>query len=239
MKKIHFEHINSTSSYLKENYDKYDNLTFVSADYQDKGHGRNNRVWFSEKGKNLLFSVLIKDGDLFSKASDLSLASSVCVYKVLKTIGLENVSIKWPNDVYVNDKKIAGILLESVSYGKGIEALVVGIGINVNDNSFNKDLVDTATSISLEIGNNVDLMSFNEEIYDEFIKTLEEIKLGSKDYLLVVKNNNYLLGKKVYALVNGVKEEVEVVDVNDDNSLKVKLRNEYMNLYSGEVTFHV
>ena len=239
MKRIHFEEINSTSSYLKENYEKYENLTFVSTDYQDTGHGRNNRIWFSEKGDNLLFSILIKDKDLFANVSDLSLASSVCIYNSLKKLGIGNISIKWPNDVYVGDRKIAGILLESVSYGKGIEAIVIGVGVNVNSRKFNEDLVNKTTSVYLEISKQIDLKMFRELVYHECIEIITNVKNGNRFYLSVVKDNNYLLGKKVYALINNKKELVEVIDINDDNSLRVKLNDTYINLRSGEVTFSV
>lgn len=239
MKKIHFEHINSTSSYLKENYDKYDNLTFVSADYQENGRGRNGRVWSSEEGENLLFSILIKDEVLFNKTSDLSLSSAVCVYKCLKKFNIDDVSIKWPNDVYIKGKKISGILLESVSCGKGIEALIIGVGINVNSEKFTNDLINEPTSMCLELGKKIDLDEIRQVIYNEFIVMINDIKNDKRNYLKIVRDNNYLKGKKVYALIDNKRELVEVIDINDDNSLKVYVNSNYLNVYSGEVTFHV
>ena len=83
MKSIHFKSVDSTSSYLKINCNKYNDLTFISTDFQSKGHGRNGRVWHSKANEDLLFSVLIKDKYLIKKYDCLSLASSVCIYNVL------------------------------------------------------------------------------------------------------------------------------------------------------------
>ena len=172
MKTYHFETIDSTSTYLKNNYNNLDDYTFVSADYQTSGHGRYNRRWYCENKKDLMFSVLVKDKELVSKYSFLSLASATVIYDVLKKLSIKNVSIKWPNDVFVNDKKIAGILLESVSFGNGIEALIIGVGINVNSTSFDDNMINTPTSICLELNNEISLNTFREKIYIEFCEKI-------------------------------------------------------------------
>ena len=151
MRKIHFKKIDSTNTYLKENYQKLQNFTFVSASYQNKGHGRYNRVWESNKNENLMFSLLIKDKKLISMFSSLSLATSTAILKVLESYKLNNLSIKWPNDVYVKDKKICGILLESISNNTDIDVLVVGVGLNVNQKDFSDEISYKTTSIYKEI----------------------------------------------------------------------------------------
>ena len=237
MKEYHFESIDSTSSYLKKNYKEYDNLTFVSSDFQTSGHGRYSRVWESKEKENLLFSVLIKDKDLIGKYTSLSLFSAVAIYKVLDNFKLKNISIKWPNDVYVNDKKISGVLLESVSFSNQIKALVIGVGINVNSLIFSDELKEKATSISLELNETISINEVKDKVYYEFLKMFENVKKDNKSYLEVVRENNYLKGKSVYANINNEKVLVEVIDINDDNSLKVKVGEEYHDLYSLEVTF--
>ena len=107
------------------------------------------RCWESSKGENLLFSLLLKDEELINKYSCVSILSGTVILSVLKNIyRIDNVKIKWPNDVYINDKKACGILLEGVSVSKKIECVIVGIGINVNQKEF---LNSNATSISLEL----------------------------------------------------------------------------------------
>lgn len=237
MEEYHFKSIDSTSSYLKNNYEKYSDMTFISSDFQTNGHGRYNRVWESNNKENLLFSILIKDKELICKYASLSIFSAVAIYKVLSDLNIRNVSIKWPNDVYVNDKKVSGILLESISFSNQIEALVIGVGINVNSSYFSGELKDKATSVYLELGINVSIDELKSKVYDEFLMMFKKIKENGNCYLEMVRKNNYLKGKLVYANINNEKLLVEVVDINDDNSLKVKIGEEIHNLYSSEVTF--
>lgn len=239
MRKYHFKTIDSTSSYLKSNYEKYDSMTFVSANFQTKGHGRNNRKWISKDGENLLFSILIKENNLLEKYDVISLYSAVCIYNVLRDLGLNNVMIKWPNDVFVNDKKIAGILLESISCGSNMQALVLGVGINVNSNSFEEEMLNTPTSVSLEINKSIPLENFKDKVYKEFIQMFNNIKNNDTAYLEIIRNNNYLKGKRVYANVNNKKILVEIIDINEDNSLRAKINDDIVKIYSGEITFHV
>ena len=144
---LHFDEIDSTNHYLMNSYQLLDNFTFVSTDYQSKGKGRNDRVWESIKGLNLMFSILIKDSKLINEFNALSLMSAVEVAQVLESYGIDNVSIKWPNDVLVNDKKICGILLE----GQLPEYVVIGIGLNVNQKEFPDNLRRPATSLVNEL----------------------------------------------------------------------------------------
>ena len=237
--KTHFEELDSTSTHLKKNYLNYDNMTFVSASYQTNGHGRNNRKWYSNSHENLLFSILIKEQKLIEKYRDISLSSAVCVYQMLKELKIKDISIKWPNDVYVKDKKISGILLESISEGENINALVIGVGINVNSTKFSKDISQHTTSIKNELNRDFALDKIANIVYSNFIKMFNKLKKDDRSYLEIVKNNNYLKGKEVYAIVENKKILVTVLDVNNDNTLKIKKGNESANIESGEVTFNM
>ena len=155
-RRVHFNEVDSTNTYLKENYRIYKNLSFVDASYQSKGKGRLGRSWEANKDESLIFSVLIKDKKLLQNAPKLSLVAGVAVFKYLEQIGLKNISIKWPNDIYVNGKKICGILLESVSHEK-VDAAIIGIGLNVNQEAFPEGFFRTPTSIKLETGSPMDL----------------------------------------------------------------------------------
>lgn len=234
MNEYHFEEIDSTSLYLKHNYSNYEDLTFISSDFQYKGHGRYNRSWISKKGENLLFSLLIKDKNLIEKYSSLSLSSAACIYDLLIELGLINVSIKWPNDVYVNDKKISGILLEGISLGSEMEALVIGIGLNVNSREFDIP----ATSIFLETKRVSSIDDIKNKLYSKIISMLGKIKNNDNSYLNVVKNHNYLKNKKVFLKENGESTLVEVIDIDGDNSLIVKKGNKLDKIYSGEIIFY-
>ena len=233
MKAIHFEVIDSTNTYLKNNYQSLDNFTFVSADYQISGKGRHSRIWKSEDGKNLLFSLLLKDEKLVNRFKELSILSAYSVLKVLESYGINNVSIKWPNDVYVNDKKICGILLEGVSSTK-LDCLIIGIGLNVNQMEFEKHR-QTATSVALELNKQVDINELKDKVYKELEKNI----LSYENFYEKIIQYNYLKNKVVYASINNIQKKVKVIDINLDYSLKIEVDNEIIDIESDEISFHI
>ena len=239
VKEIHFDSIDSTSTYIKRNYEKLDDLTFVSANYQTSGHGRMGRSWSSNKNENLMFSFIIKDAKLISKFPAISISSAVATFLTLKEFGLQNVSIKWPNDVYVNDKKITGILLESISIEGKIKFLVVGIGVNLNEKAFDDSLINKATSYYLETNETIDIDTFKVKLFENILNVLEQIKLDNNEYLEIANENNYLYNKEVYGEINNEKKLIKVLEINQDNSLHVLMDDKDKNLYYGELTFHI
>ena len=238
MKTIHFESIDSTSTYLKHNYQNLDNFTFVSADYQTQGHGRNNRIWKSENGINLLFSLLLTDKNYFAKFKSISIVSAYSIVKTLESFGLKNLSIKWPNDVYASGKKITGILLESVSTNE-MECLVVGIGINVNQKEFEGIELRQPTSMYLELGNKeTDLNLLKEKVYTQIEKDFKDL-INGKDFYPEIIRYDYLKGQEVFALINNEKKKIKVLGIDKDFRLKVISDDKEISLETGEVSFHV
>jgi BirA family biotin operon repressor/biotin-[acetyl-CoA-carboxylase] ligase len=120
------------------------------ADEQTAGRGRQGRTWVSPRGENLLFSTLVR---LACPPSRLPLVALVVGLAVLEAVTRAapgaGARIKWPNDVLVGKKKIAGVLVEAVTMGSRVEAVVIGVGINVHTREFPDDLVDRATSVAL------------------------------------------------------------------------------------------
>ena len=226
---IHFKEIDSTNNYLKNSYKLLDNFTFVQADYQSKGKGRNNRVWSSEEGLNLMFSFLIKEPALLKKFSALSLISSVEVAKLLETYKFKDVSIKWPNDVFIGDKKVCGILLE----GQILEYLVIGIGLNVNQKAFPDGLRRPATSLSLEAGKDFDLQEIEATLFNNIVSDLSNLKENEQlDYF---RKRNYLLNKRVRVLVNDQPFIGEVVGIDDNFFLQIQTSDMLLHIDSGEI----
>ncbi|MCI6877621.1 MAG: biotin--[acetyl-CoA-carboxylase] ligase [Solobacterium sp.] len=234
MKTIHFETIDSTNTYLKENYEKLDNFTFVSADFQSAGRGRNNRNWKSEKGENLLFSLLIKDKALIDKFSSLSVISA---FSIIKALNLEHLSIKWPNDIYYKDSKLCGILLEAVTRNE-IECLIIGIGLNVNQREFVGEYKITPTSLYQITNQSQDIRLLKDKIFNQIYSDFMKVKEGY-DFYNDIKEYDYLKDRKVYADINNEVKQIKVIGIDKDYSLKVLNDNELINLSSGEVTFQV
>lgn len=237
MKTIHFESIDSTNTYLKQNYQSLDNMTFVSADYQTQGRGRLNRNWKSENGSNLLFSLLIKENELIEKFKSISVISAFSLIQVLEKYNINNLSIKWPNDVYINDSKVCGILLEAVTVEK-IECLVIGIGLNVNQKAFEGEYVHSPTSIALELNKEIDIVKLKNEIFTQLEQNINSLKLKDVFYDSIV-NYDYLKNKEVYAIIQNEKKLIKVIGINDDYSLKIKYDNKIEDIESGEISFHL
>lgn len=141
---------NSTNDYLKDLMRKQylENYTVVVAKDQQKGRGQRDSEWLSEAGKNLTFSVLVKDliiepSALFS----LNVAVAISVYETLIGLTRKNIAIKWPNDIMADSKKIAGILIENLIQQKGEIFSIIGIGLNINQNNFG--ILNHVTSLNL------------------------------------------------------------------------------------------
>lgn len=238
-RKFHYKQLDSTSAFLKCRRFSLRNFSFVSADYQTDGHGRMGRIWNSNPNENLLFSFLIKDKNLIEKFTSLSICCSVSILKILKQYGIKNLSIKWPNDVYVNDQKICGILLESISNCANITELIIGIGINVNSENFNGVYNAPPTSMFLQLKKEISIKQLKKKVYKQIKKDILSIKNGSLEYLYIARENNYLKDKKVFANINNEKCEVLVKDIADDNSLICYKNEKEIQLLSGEITFQV
>jgi BirA family transcriptional regulator, biotin operon repressor / biotin---[acetyl-CoA-carboxylase] ligase len=121
------------------------------AEQQTAGRGRQGRAWWSLAGESLLFSVLVRDAPAPSRLPQIALLAGLAVQSaVSRALGCEtDAKIKWPNDVVVKDKKVAGVLVEAMSTGRRVEAVVIGIGINVHTRTFPHEIADRATSIAL------------------------------------------------------------------------------------------
>lgn len=168
---IKLDAIDSTNDYLKQLSKESDleNYTVVMANEQTKGKGQMGAKWFSEKGKNLTISILVKDLSMHEKnIFNLNIATALCVVNVLKNIQIPNVSVKWPNDIMADSKKVAGILIENSLKPDGSFTAVIGVGLNVNQTNFTG--LPQASSLSCVTGEKYDL----EEIVALFTRSLQE-----------------------------------------------------------------
>ncbi|HRH84221.1 MAG TPA: biotin--[acetyl-CoA-carboxylase] ligase [Bacteroidia bacterium] len=143
----------STNSFLHEKLmsEKLPEGSVVTADYQTKGRGQRGSSWQSEAGKNLLMSIVVypeflkvTEAFMLSKCVALAACDLLSVYS-------NKVQIKWPNDILIDGKKVAGILIENILRGSEIYASIVGIGINFNQQLFEKELY-AATSVFMDTG---------------------------------------------------------------------------------------
>ena len=227
--KLHFNEIDSTNNYLKNSYRLISNFTFVSTDYQSKGKGRNNRSWTSKPGENLMFSFLIKDEALIIHAPIISLLTAIEVAKLLEAYKIPNVSIKWPNDVLIDDEKVCGILAE----GELPSYLIVGVGINVNQKEFPNDLRRPATSLSIKLKKEINIDELKDTLFDQIVSSLSNLDFDKKlDYF---RKHNYLLNKRVKAIFDNQEFIGEVIGIDDSFCLQIQSRDVVLNIDSGEI----
>lgn len=226
---IKFEQIDSTNNYLKNSYKLLNNFTFVTANYQTNGKGRNERTWLSNKGENLMFSFLIKDQQLLKKFSALSIICAVEVAKLLEGYGINSVSIKWPNDVLINKKKACGILLE----GQILEYIAVGVGLNVNQKAFPEGLRRPATSLSIEAKKDFNIDEIEQKLFSNIVHNLSN--LNEEQCLDYFRSHNYLLNKRVKVLVNDQPFIGEVTGIDANYFLQIKTSDMLLHIDSGEI----
>lgn len=138
------------------------------ADQQDAGKGRRGRGWSSLPGTGIFMTLILKPELNPSNASMLTLVAAMAVAKgITRCTGME-AKIKWPNDIVINGKKVVGILTEMSAQMDYVNHIVVGIGINVNNESFPEEIAQNATSLLLQSGKRVNRAALIEAVWEEF-----------------------------------------------------------------------
>ena len=230
---IPFQSIDSTNSYLKENFKSLAEGDVCFSLHQTGGKGRRGRVW-QDEGKDLLFSILFLEGLNEKLALALPLLSGAAVAQTLARLGFDP-KIKWPNDVLLNDKKCCGILVEGVSE-TSIDAIISGIGINLNEDSFPEDIAYKATSLHIQSGLTYDPEEVLSLFLKEFDELYEDYKRGGKRYLTLIRERFYLLGKEVYLNYHNENLSGSVEGIDDEGSLLLNDGKRVHHLISGEVS---
>jgi len=169
-KKIHyFESIDSTNNSAKKMAEEgAEHGTLLVADEQTSGRGRRGHAWASPKGSSIYMSLILKPEIEPNNASMLTLVMALAVVKGIKdSTGLET-QIKWPNDIVIDGKKVCGILTEMSTQIECINYIVIGAGINVQNETFPKEVEDIASSLYLKSGKKQNRASLIESIWEAF-----------------------------------------------------------------------
>jgi BirA family biotin operon repressor/biotin-[acetyl-CoA-carboxylase] ligase len=180
---IHLQEVSSTNNYLKElsKEKELEEGTVILADYQTAGRGRGTNTWLADSGKSITMSVyirpLLKAGHHFM----LNEMLSVALVDVLASQGIYAM-IKWPNDIYIADRKVAGLLIENVLHGDTISGSVLGIGLNVNQQKFPKELTNPV-SMAQVLERSLVLPELTETILACITRRYEILKTGNMNQL--------------------------------------------------------
>jgi len=228
---ITFESLDSTNNYLKNNHENHQNFDVVIAETQSNGRGRKDHTWFSTKD-SLTFSILIKNISESTK-SLLPYYTAFILHKCLEDRSA-NLKIKWPNDLLYNGLKVSGILVESI-YQKTLKAVVVGIGLNVNQRQFPDELRSIATSLRME----------NNQIFDKVLILDRILNRFEKDYQSFIQKpnkiidycNKHLAFMDQEVTVSTQREMIKgtIMGVNDQGFLVLKDDQNMTQIISGEI----
>ena len=231
MKITHFKTLESTNAYLQnllnEGVDIIDNI--IVTDFQTSGKGQGKNVWESEDGKNLLFSVALDMS--FLKAENQFLLTqivSVTMINVLKKyLPEESLFIKWPNDIYFNDKKIAGILIKNEIKGMMMGTSIIGIGLNVNQTSFDENLPNPI-SMKMITGNDFDLKLILNDICQQ-LRANGQWPIANSQQPTVNSYIKHLYRYKQWASYEheGVVKEMMIIGYDQFGRLILKEKNDH------------
>jgi BirA family biotin operon repressor/biotin-[acetyl-CoA-carboxylase] ligase len=207
------------------------------AEKQTDGKGRKNRAWYSDDQLNLTFSILITEPKYFQKKINmLNFVASLALAASIENLYQLKTELKWPNDVLIDSKKAAGILIESTSKGSKIERVVIGIGLNVNQISFQGKYNFEPTSLRKELGHPVDREKTLAEILNNFEELLNtSIKFPEK-ILEDWKEKCKMIGARITVVNDDVTKHGIFNDIDKNGFMVLRTDDKMETLYSGDVS---
>jgi BirA family biotin operon repressor/biotin-[acetyl-CoA-carboxylase] ligase len=233
---IHLKTINSTNDYasaLLKNNEIAEGVV-IWADVQTAGKGQKGNIWNSDANKNLTFSFIIhplhiQPSEQFMLNKAISLGIIDCLKTIIDPLQLK---IKWPNDIYVGEKKIAGILIENEILGDSLQTSIVGIGLNINQLNFNSN-IPNPTSLALISGKEFDIYQLLIQLL-QFIE-IRIINLYNNDIEFI--NIDYLKNLLYYSIYNTYiyqQQEIQamIIAVSEYGELMLKKSNDEIILCS-------
>lgn len=230
MRIFRFSEIDSTSDFLKRKDDK-ENYDLAIAEIQTCGRGRRGNNWVSQKGM-ALFSFLLKVEEDVSieEYSKLPLVTGIAVLNGLKRIENLDFKFKWTNDIYLDDKKICGILVEKIQ-----DFFVIGIGININ-NSLEGAVADIATALTISKGKKYIVEDTIFTVLDEFKKQYKRFLEGEWNFILEdINNRNYLKNREITLVGSNWQTKGIAGDIAKDGRLEIITEKEKIFANIGEI----
>ena len=232
---LFFEEVDSTNNKAKQIALEEKEGAVVISEMQTSGRGRRGREWQSPKG-GIYISFILKPNFSPERAPQLTLVSSLALVETLNAMDSNlNAKIKWPNDVLISGKKISGILTELSADMEKINYIVVGVGVNINTDTNN--LPETATSLKLEMKEEVSVKLFLKSFLEHYDSVYREYLDGGINQIIERwKNNSDTLGKNVKII--GINETYEGLakDIDENGALILKTKEKEIKIYSGDVS---
>ena len=227
MKNIYIETVDSTNKWAKEHISEIEDKTLVYTFNQTAGRGRLNRKWNNTGNDNIYASLVLKPSDKMEEVySNLTQYLCVVLAEIMEKYNVEP-KIKWPNDIKINNKKVSGILAETVMTNGKLEGIVLGFGVNLNTSKETLGKIDQpATSLNIETGMEIDKNEFLKKFYYRFCLLYNKfIEIGfpliKEEY---IKRANFL-NKTVSVRVFDKTVEGFAAEITDKGALKIVDKN--------------
>lgn len=238
---IELDEINSTNDFASTllSKDKQPEGTIVLAEFQTDGKGQASNTWYSSKGMNLLMSLILFPG--FLNASKQFYLSEIVALSIIKTIKEYlnlNCNIKWPNDIFLNNKKIGGVLIQNSLKGRFIKNSIAGIGLNVNQKEFPEELPNPG-SLALEAGREIDKY----ELFYLLLQNLDEYYLRlqngdfekiKQDFVINLLGYDSILK---YETKDGQVFDAKILTVKETGELVLDTGEETKSFMHGQIKF--
>ncbi|MFD1038665.1 biotin--[acetyl-CoA-carboxylase] ligase [Virgibacillus byunsanensis] len=215
--------------------------TVIIADEQTKGKGRMNRSWHSAKGKGIWMSIVLKPEIPPHLAPQLTLLSATILAETLAEFTALEPKIKWPNDIFIHNKKTAGILTEMQAEQDQIQYVVIGMGINVNQDvdEIPEDLRGKATSLQIESTNSWNITELIQHILVKFEDAYSKyIENGFSDVKVIWERYGYKIGEIVTIKTMRESWKGKFLGIAEDGALLTTKDGEIKKLYSAEIEWN-
>lgn len=246
---FYFEQLDSTNTFLKKYFqakraevENLDSLEGVGAlaDFQSAGRGRLERKWHSPLGEGLYFSILLMPKISPAKITLISLMAAIATVEAIIEVitGYLDIDIKWPNDILINKRKVAGILVESGFEGNNLSYVIIGIGVNLQQKAFPIDLNRPATSLLLETGLLIEREIFLPILLEKLATWYQILKSQSDNVRLRWQElSSFAYGKKIKVNINNQDLIGTTTGLDDSGALRLETINgKEISLYGNEIT---
>ena len=214
------DEVGSTSDWLKQNAADLPVGTVVFAECQTAGRGRRDNRWIAPRGKDLMFSLLLKPAAAMEKWPRITTLAALAICKAIEAELPLQPRIKWPNDVYLNDRKVSGLLAETVSTPDGIH-LVLGIGLNVNTLNFPSELSATSLLKQLQPASlfEIDRNALGHRLLTVLHTEFQCLKDDFSAAIAEVRKRSWLIGRQIRARAPQGEVFGRVLDLNEEGQL--------------------
>ena len=228
----HFQTLNSTMDKAMEVLKNSKKNCVILADEQKKGRGRRGNKWISPKG-NIYLTISIKNDFHLNDYFNFSMLTLVSLKKAFEKFNIKKINFKWPNDIFYNNHKIGGILIESSSFTNNVNFAIIGVGINFMNSPKESKYKTTHVNKIIQLDNKY---LFIEKFLKYFLIYWDNFNNEKNSIKKIFEDSIMFLNKKIKIFINDNQIVKGVfIGINHDGSLRLKTKDNLINIYSGSI----